>query len=90
MRNKIIDPNYVNEKKVTKAVTDLVSKYFKKVNTQVVKWDIKDDLMKFKEYGNLNEHEMTEVFLRACDRLGELVEENEVQEHFNDFGSCGL
>ena len=48
MRNKIIDPIYVNEKKVTKAVIDLVSKYFKKVNTQVVKWDIKDDLMKFK------------------------------------------
>ncbi|MGL5582603.1 MAG: hypothetical protein ACRDCE_16770 [Cetobacterium sp.] len=48
MRNKIIDPNYVNEKKVTKAVIDLVSKYFEKVNTQVVKWDVKDDLMKFK------------------------------------------
>ena len=48
MRNKIIDPNYVNEKKVTKAVIDLVSKYFEKVNTKVVKWDVKDDLMKFK------------------------------------------
>lgn len=90
MRNKIIDLNYVNEKKVTKAVIDLVGKYFKKVNTQVVKWDIKDDLMKFKKYGNLNGHEMTEVFLRACDRLGELIKEDEVQEHFNDFGSCGL
>ena len=37
MRNKIIDPIYVNEKKVTKAVIDLVSKYFEKVNTKVVK-----------------------------------------------------
>ena len=34
--------------KVTKAVIDLVSKYFEKVNTKVVKWDVKDDLMKFK------------------------------------------
>ena len=90
MRNKIIDPNYVNEKKVTKAVIDLVNKYFEKVNTRVVKWDVKDDLMKFKKYEKLNGHEMTEAFLRACDRLGELVEEDEVKEHFQDFGSCGL
>lgn len=90
MRNKIIDPNYVNEKKVTKAVIDLVSKYFKKSNTQIVKWDVKDDLMKYKKYGKLNGHEMTETFLRACDRLGELVEEEEIKEHFQEFGSCGL
>ena len=48
MRNKIIDPNYVNEKKVTKSVINLVSKYFEKSNIQIVKWDVKDDLMKFK------------------------------------------
>lgn len=85
---QIIDPKYVNEKKVTKAVGDLVSKYFQKANIQVVKWDVKDDLMKFKKYGNLNGHEMTEAFLRACDRLGELVEEHEKQDLFNEFSIC--
>lgn len=90
MKHKIINPNYVNEKKVKKAVDSLVHKYFFKVVNEVVIFEVKNDLMKYKKYEELNGHEMTETFLRACDRLGELVEEKEIEEHFRDFGSCGL